>query len=834
MDPTRFPRRSILTLGLLLPCLVNLLPASVPDDLPVLVRPEAGQLDEAALQRAMGAAVHAGVLFLLEEIHDPGNPTALVYPPHSAPKKVGEKVVERRYRLEKQPIYEEKEVERLVPVRDEYGAVTGYEKRRVKVRASDRVVGWREVQISDPEGPIVRQVTIAIVDRSNRLLPRGWWGLNAQGLLLLCRAGLGRKDVARRLANELEALMAEHGQPDTTWDLAWLTLAFIELAEVDEQRADRRDRLIHRLADGTTVAGDKRHPALGLWGPVSINHPAQARFFTIELELQQLYQELEAKIAAATSERQRAALRGRFGEVAEALREIQQANRGISQQGRRLSEVELVWAMEEDLKTAGLSHYLYNRDIADLDSTAVALLALAEAHRRELLPEVTELPRIKGRTLMSGVETGAAFAAAYRSVLGLAGPEGSFDSGASLFPLAAYDDVPHLAGVPLKARLPELLRPETWRSNISAAAAIALLEPLVDERDKRRIREREAVIAANRQRVLAIVEAWLGHEPDHTDWSDPHAGQRDSLEALAANGGWPRPPARDEQRPATPVDELAVGHLRTPRELLEGLLVLHRAQDEAQRGAARRLAYRLLIEQQDEGCWRPASPPQNGAPGVSAGERAYLLGKLAQRHWWQAERDAELKPEDPITTAFERTGPYLVRQGRERIRRHPHISSPVFKGEGNEPHGANYPGSAFYIVDMRLAETLAALVFLEAGLSQAVAVTDAELAAILERSQLAAAAHEQALLELEDDDGDLARQGPSMARSPKDRGEALRALWNAILAAAGSDQRVPEPRDEAPAAPAGDDPAPGPVDRPDAGDAEDAGGGKTLDDILGG
>lgn len=823
----------------------------VPDDLPELIRPGAEHLDDTSMQAAMQASVKAGVLFLIEEMLDPGRDTVLVYPAHAAIKKIGEKQVERRYRKDKKPIYEKKKVKRLVPKRDEYGGIIGYEEKWVEVRASDKIVGYRDVMVPDKDGDVVRQITVPILDRSNKMLPRGWWGMNAQGLLLLCRCGIGQSTQVHSMADELERYMNMFGMPDTTWDLSWMAVAWMALSEADPDRSERRDRLIGKLIDGAILAVDRKNPARGLWGPISIHDHAQEKLFRVELELQTLFQETEAAMEQANGNKLKK-LQDEFKKISAALAEVKRANRNIAQQGRRLSEVERPWKMNENVKTTGISYYMYNRDIFDIDSTAVAAMALAEAQRRSLLPEATPRDTIRGRTLVKPLVTEDIIETAYDSIFDKAPETGCFDSRCMVFPVDAYDKVPNLAGVPLAVPLPALLRPESWYSNTSGLAALLRLDSLVDERQRSRNRDRDEMLNASRQRVLAIIKTWLDSEPLHDEWQGPHAGETDSLKTLAANNGWPVPAEKDEDD-IIPVEKLSVGHLRTPRACLEHLLVLYQ-QDQPEIAKARQqLAYRLLIEQQSDGSWPAQSPRSSGAPGLSSGEWSYLLGKIAQRHLWQARDDQKKKPDDPLTEDFKRDGPWPYRW-RKKMRSWKHICNIVFKGEGNEPHQHGYAGSDYYTVDMRIAESLAALLYLSEGLKEQPQITQKEVLAVLTRSQEAKTAYEQALSELqeaemEEDKRDeaikkLEKEGPEMQRSEKGQRGMLHEVWRQILLAAGLDKKLfilePDETEDAKnnAGDTAGEKTGGDNDKnTDFGDQEnedEASPGDTLDDILGG
>ena len=783
----------------------------VPGDIPELLKPKYELIHEESLQDAMKASVRSGALFLLEEMLAPGNDSKLFYPPHSAIKKIGEKVVERRYKKEKRPIYEKKKVPKLVPKRDDYGSIIGYEKKMVEVRASDRIIGYKDVEVADPEGDIVRKITVPILDRSNKMLPRGWFGINAQGIIILTRCGLGKSGQVREAANELERMMNAFGTPDATWDQAWLAMAWMELAEIDSNRAERRDRLIGRLIDGATISGGSKNPGFGLWGPISIHHESLSHLFRVELELQDLFTQTETALENAPKNRKKK-LQAEFTKISTALGEVKKANRQISQQGKRLSDIERPWKMDETYSTSGLSYYLYNRDITDIDSSAIAAMALYEAKKRDLIPEVTPRDKIQGKTLVKGVKSQSVFNTAYKSLFKLPGEEGNFASCTNLFPLKAYDKIPNLAGVPLKITLPTLLDHETWHSNTSALAAMHFMDPLIGERDKGRIRDRDEIIQNNLKRCKEIIKAYLAVDPHFNEWAGPHAGEEDSLKALNSNSGWPVLEKKKKRAAAPAIKDLSVGYLRSPRALLQHLqaLQLVKEQDEVKQ-LQNAVAYRLLLEQATDGAWHSVAGLRVGTPSLSSGEWTYLLGKLAQRHLWQVKDDQSKKPAYPLNEPFKREGPYPQRHSK-KIRREKYIWNVVFEGEGNAPRRWGHGGYSYHQANQQLTDTMATLLYLGSQLKEYPVIDIKEPLAILSRSQAAKTEFEQALLDLQEAEitetfteairdkkiKELETEGPTILPSEKDHRNLMHEVWRRILLGSGLQDKlqVLEPEEE--------------------------------------
>lgn len=112
----------------------------------------------------------------------------------------------------------------MVPKRDEYGNITGYEKRTVKV-AVDKVKTGKTstytVEVQDPNGPIVKRHRKAIYGAGGAAhIPNGWWAINGMALYAFAKAGLGDLRKVEFAAMMLENLARREGVPDRTQDLA--------------------------------------------------------------------------------------------------------------------------------------------------------------------------------------------------------------------------------------------------------------------------------------------------------------------------------------------------------------------------------------------------------------------------------------------------------------------------------------------------------------------------------------------------------------------------------------------------------------------------------------
>ncbi len=311
---------------------------------------------------------------------------------------VGRKVVGKRKveRLVKDPMGSIRK-ERLVPDAD--GSVI-----RGKTLVPDTegpVVRKSEVQ--DPSGSIVRVYTNQvpagpIYAEGAELWPEGFLGANAMALYALRRSGVSGTDKnAQRIASSLVQRCKIYGLPDTTWDLAWITAALARMP--GDYYGDACRSVASKLADGQIVDS----AAKGLWGPVCINTRLLAAMIEHELALTEKVERSQQK--SRTTRRPSRARppanavesKGELGRAEKNLKTFQENYRLVTMQGRRFQEIQNPYRIEPPMgecpvQMPGLPFNIYRFGMADMDSTAIAVFGLMEAHLAGRLPQKTQRP----------------------------------------------------------------------------------------------------------------------------------------------------------------------------------------------------------------------------------------------------------------------------------------------------------------------------------------------------------------------------------------------------------------------------------------------------------
>lgn len=604
--------------------------------------PPAAAIDVAALDAAATEAFRQGLASLLARQQAPANDTGLVFPPISRRQVIDHEEVQVRYRWKvvKIPVYKYEYEERLVPVKDEYGNVTGYEKRRV--RKSRRQVGLKQERrlVRDPQGDVVRTHRRPIYGEGGPdIVPRGFFGTNAMALYVLSRAGLEADPATGQLATALADHVEQKGIPDHTWDLAWLVAAYANYpyGEFD----GLLERMTGKLIDGQIRQGQ---PA-GLWGPVSIHYDLLARYFLIEIKLRQeltkLQQQLEALGDDEQKARQRAILQRQIRKLDEVLSEVLQGLEDATVQGRQLLKVTREFRPTEEYGLAGLPYYIYNRLVADIDDTSMAVFALAQVDRHRKLPAVTGRVEPAGHRLSPPEKTAPTIARALKAVAEAQQKHGGWTETNRIDVNRAFDRYRELGlnDVPWRGKLPELASLETLRSNLNGAAALVSLLQLQGDRvrpnDQRAL---DNAIARFKQLLDIALDLPLTTDREQMVYH----GQEDPIDELIKAKG--RLPAV-EQQIRTPAD-LPVGYRAGWFELLRAAAVVMDSpavpEDAQLADQHTRLRYRLVISQAEDGQWHGTSRGIGATSGTVAAElmeqaqnRAehYALRPDAKKHW---------------------------------------------------------------------------------------------------------------------------------------------------------------------------------------------------------
>lgn len=259
-------------------------------------------------------------------------------------------------------------------------------------------------EVSDPNGPIVREVQTAIYAKDTGCLWRyGGWGNNAWTILALRRCGVdGADPLVDQPAGNLASLVGLYGLPDYTYDLAGLTAAFAVMPGDDFKRLT--EQCASKLLDAQLTTG----PGTGLWGPVAFNPAMASAFLKLLTKLgddkKALQNELlveqrktpggkpsaRAKTLSENIER----INGRLGDLQGDVHRITQLGLLMydSLGSPRRHNLVYLQYQGQRLGMEGLPYLVQNQIGADLDSTAVAVLALRVAFENGRLPLKTWRP----------------------------------------------------------------------------------------------------------------------------------------------------------------------------------------------------------------------------------------------------------------------------------------------------------------------------------------------------------------------------------------------------------------------------------------------------------
>lgn len=364
--------------------------------------------DEEALGRGVDALLAA--MSLDEE------ESGLLFPLIKQRKVVGTEDVEYRYTKKMVPIYKHirKPVEELVPVRQGYTVVM---KRVVRMKVVKRIkIGEKEQLVQDPNGKIVKTVKRKVYGPGGPdIQPVGWLGNNAMALYALLEAGASPDEHPQmeQMAKTLDACIINFGVPDYTWDIAWAVAA---LSRYPEDRFDKAiEKLLGRLISGQCTA----RRAKGMWGPVCVNLDHLAKVI-VEFAKTDLYAEKVAGLARQFSAPNDPRVLKAKDDLDTARRIVTHLFRNVSNSGHRFSLATKPGVIESDmafpypeLEAAGWPYNLFYETMADLQSTALAAMALRVAHDHGKLPEAfsfKHLTGLKKESLARPVQTKKALA----------------------------------------------------------------------------------------------------------------------------------------------------------------------------------------------------------------------------------------------------------------------------------------------------------------------------------------------------------------------------------------------------------------------------------------
>jgi hypothetical protein len=601
--------------------------------------PPAEPIPVAEMKPAVEGAVAAGVASVIARILAEGNDTGLAYPPAMKRKVIGTKSIPARRITVQEPIYEAEyaQVEQLVPETSAGQPTGGFVRRKVNVVVRRKLVGTesRSRLVPDPNGTETAEV--------NEYGPGGpdiysgnAFGLNAMALFVLIRAGHPHHEAAERLAQSLADKLTAYGIPDTTFDVAWLAAAFTALGK-DSRHAPWAEQLVSKLIDGQI-----REPGAprGLWGPVCIHYPYFAKLFVVQGQLhQQLEVELPKMLERAPPQ-QAQALVAQGKKMRQAYLEFVKAYRAASSQGTRMMDITRQWLADPQTWLPGLPYFIYNRVIADVESTAVALFALAEAGKAGMLPAESHRVAIRGRKVHPPEKTAATLELTARA-LGTAIAE---DGGCRSMTLQSVNTGFDKSGLPI----PNLPDAGTWPPLVDLETAVTCANGLVavDSLTAASAKAAEPVAArreAARDRVLALASRWYDESAagSATRWNEPFDTLKISFGDLATSAVLPTPEAKP-----VPVDELPWGGRNAQFAVLPGFARVFTDVPSAsllEQPLYRKLAYRLVALQDANGQW--TAPPG----GFSSAAAALAMAQQAEAWHGRFQATAPQDPQSVIT-----------------------------------------------------------------------------------------------------------------------------------------------------------------------------------------
>jgi hypothetical protein len=694
----------------------------------------------------------------------PSNPQKLAFPP-------AQTLVTRVVEIEKipakrvsqeQPVWEHEygEVEKLVPI-IESGQPTGrFQKVKQRVVVKSKQVGTttRTVLVPDPYGTETIERPKTVREPGG---PAAWApnlpGLNGMALYVLVKAGLGKHPATVKHAAALAAHADQtKGLPDTTFDVAWMAAGFAALG-AESPHAALADRLLGKLVDGQIREGKID----GMWGPVCANTLHFGRLFNVN---QKVREELDVNIPKLLATANPVQTK-QIVATGEAMRAVATAydrtHRDVFRLGMRLKEIQGPFGIADTDTVPGVPFNAFQWVVTDIESTEAATFALAEAQRREMLPEETERIAIKGKKIHPPSKTDAVLkAAAKRLAEALERDEAT----TGLVQVALNKGLDK-TGFPVALVTDGEAPPALFdtATACTAVAAQATVEWLV-EADPDLAKLLDPARKGAHDRAKRIAARWFAESavPTAPVWQGVYQATTVSHADLKKSATVPAPAK------AADVDALPMGPAGCLYRLVPGFRGLFTdktsAKDRLADGLFRQIAYRLVVLQDQNGQW--SSP---GNQFLSSALEALNIARAANdQHAALNRGPGKINLPDPL--------PYetLLTLRLPRVL----------------PSGAVHPDAAAFA-------TLSSLVFLVDGLEKPVSLEGIPI-------------HPTTATEPPKEPGDAApppvpwAAPADAARSVARPNAALPALVDAATAAAGSAITNPPP---AVAAPAGKPPA---------------------------
>jgi len=400
-----------------------------------------------------------------------------IIPPKRNKKKVGEKTVTARYRnvTREVPVYEYETKEILVRSKDDSGGGAGaMVKKTIKVRGKQK--GTKKVtrQVSDPNGPITRQVTRAVYGPGGH---DSWYlgrlGANAMAATVLLQSEVeGVEEALEPAVSHMVELVEGYGFPDLTWDLAWMIILFSRSADQDAQA------LVPEMAEKLMRAQWASGEGSGLWGPIAIQPEYLSYLYAKFWEESQTYQKVKNKVGDDTKPASIKKLNEATAALDAVKEELDQYTWFYAKADPTKTSVALEDEWEEKRGFTLPPEYPFHTRTADLESTWIALMALRAAADQDLiaLPKVDPVmarglqrpPAPNPQQVM--VRAGAGITRHQHS-------SGAFHEMNFHAPVTSFDQVPGIRGVPLAAdaQYPELESPVTLISTAQGLACLSII-----------------------------------------------------------------------------------------------------------------------------------------------------------------------------------------------------------------------------------------------------------------------------------------------------------------------------------------------------------------------
>jgi len=257
--------------------------------------------------------------------------------------------------------------------------------------------------VPDPNGPIIRQIPYPIYEKESAVQwSYGGLGNNGMAIVALRRCGIrGDDPLVVQPAYNLVQLLSMYGLPDHLPDLAWITAALATMP--GDEFKKWTDRCATKLLDAQITSG----PATGLWGPVAVNPTMVSAFVRVMSRWGDEKRPLQAELALEKKKNPKGKPTVKAGRLQAEIEKIDariDALQGdlpqITQQGLLMFDVfgvrnhgRLSLAYQgSSIVVESIPYLIQNQIGADLESTAVAILALRTAFENGRLPLKTWRP----------------------------------------------------------------------------------------------------------------------------------------------------------------------------------------------------------------------------------------------------------------------------------------------------------------------------------------------------------------------------------------------------------------------------------------------------------